>query len=131
MSDKWTPVPWRVDETKVLGAYGVWTDYATHPGHDGAGYESQICSVIMSSKFMGDVSREQRDANAKLIAAAPDLLAACRAALAYDASIAGRAARGDCELRNEGGGIATGDDLDALYMDWITKAREAIALAGG
>jgi hypothetical protein len=71
-----TPGPWTVDTTVALGAYGVWTDYVTHPGHDGAGYGSQICSVLPDSK---DISREQRDANARLIAAAPDLLAACEA----------------------------------------------------
>ncbi len=68
-----TKGPWRVDETKALGAYGVWTDYATHPGHDNAGYPSQICAMPLSDEL---IDREQRDANARLIAAAPDLLAA-------------------------------------------------------
>lgn len=79
--NKHTPGPWRVDETKALGAYGVWTEYATHPGDDGAGYPSKICSVLQG----GDrrISREQRDANAALIAAAPDLLEACRKILAW------------------------------------------------
>lgn len=75
---KHTPGPWRVDTTKALGAYGVWTAYPTHPGHDGAGYESQICSM-MPFERMGD--REKRDADAALIAAAPDLLAALKAVL--------------------------------------------------
>lgn len=66
-----TPGPWCVDETKALGAYGVWTGYATHPGHDGQGYASQICSLLPAK---GEIGREQRDANARLIAAAPDLL---------------------------------------------------------
>lgn len=60
--------------TKALGAYGVWTDYATHPGHDAAGYSSEVCSVFRGNN--SDFPREIRDANAKLIAAAPDLLAA-------------------------------------------------------
>jgi hypothetical protein len=71
-----TKGPWRVDETKALGAYGVWTDYATHPGHDGAGYPSQVCSMGPTTR--SEITREQRDANARLIAAAPDLLAALR-----------------------------------------------------
>jgi hypothetical protein len=75
---KHTPGPWIIDETKALGAYGVWTDYATHPGHDGAWYGSLVCSVYPHNR--SDVPREQRDANARLIAAAPDLLAACKAA---------------------------------------------------
>jgi hypothetical protein len=69
---KHTPGPWRVDETVAFGAYGVWTDYATHPGHDGAGYGSQICS--MKPHDDTGVVREQRDANARLIAASPELL---------------------------------------------------------
>lgn len=50
-----TPGPWVVDETKALGAYGVWTDGPTHPGHDGAGYPSQICSVITDCLKKSDV----------------------------------------------------------------------------
>jgi hypothetical protein len=67
--------------------------------------------------------------NANLIAACPDLLAACEAAIQYDEGILGRAARGEVDLRESGGGVATGEDLDALYNDWITKARAAIAKA--
>lgn len=75
---KSTPGPWTVDATVALGAMGVWTDYATHPGHDGAGYGSQICSMLPETF---DILREQRDANAKLIAAAPDMLEALNAAM--------------------------------------------------
>ena len=67
-----TPGPWHVDTTVSLGAYGVWTDYPTHPGHDGAGYGSQICSMLPVERS----DREQRDADARLIAAAPELLTA-------------------------------------------------------
>lgn len=58
--------PWYVDATKALGAYGVWTDYATHPGYDGAGYPSQICDVLPMTR-----KREQRDLDAAFIAASP------------------------------------------------------------
>lgn len=61
---KVTPAPWEVDTTKALGAYGVWTGYATHPGHDGAGYPSQICQMPV----LNSLDREQRDANAAAIA---------------------------------------------------------------
>jgi hypothetical protein len=74
-----TPGPWEVDGNKALGAYGVWTSYATHPGHNGAGYPSQVCSVYSGNK--SDFDRQTRDANARLIAAAPDLLAACQLVL--------------------------------------------------
>lgn len=50
----------------------------------------------------------------------------CEAAIRYDDSIAGKAARGEANLREAGGGVVTGDDLDALYNDWISKARKAM-----
>jgi hypothetical protein len=63
-----TPGPWIVDETVALGAYGVWKD-VRHTDEP----MQRICSVFDNNK--SDVPREQRDANARLIAAAPDLLA--------------------------------------------------------
>lgn len=72
---KYTDGPWRVDGTVGLGAYGVWTAYATHPGHDGAGYESQICSVLPAQT---DLPRSQRDANARLISLSPRMFDALR-----------------------------------------------------
>lgn len=65
-----TKGPWRVDATVALGAYGVWTDCPTSPEH-----EHKVCSVFQANQF--DLPRDQRDANARLIASAPDLLAAC------------------------------------------------------
>jgi hypothetical protein len=70
-----TPGPWRVDETRALGAYGVWTDYAhpNNPGHDGSGFPIPICFVEPAKPLP---VRSERDANARLIASAPCLLAA-------------------------------------------------------
>lgn len=51
-----------VDATKALGAYGIWTDYATHPGDDGEGYGDQICSMLPTELAQGP-----RDADSKLI----------------------------------------------------------------
>ena len=78
--------------------------------------------------------------HARLIAAAPEtaaerdrlkainaeLLAAAQAGIAYDKAIA--------ECANDPDKMATyhtaqGDDLDALYDDWITKTRAALAKA--
>lgn len=78
-----TPGPWRVDTTKALGAYGVWTDYGTHPGfptdigHESSEqYPDQICSVTTEPFSLTNSDRRaERDANAVLIAEAPDLLA--------------------------------------------------------
>lgn len=80
---KHTAGPWRVDLTVALGAYGVWTEYGVNPGDvSGQLYPVQICNVYPCNE--SDVPREQRDANARLIAAAPDLLReleSCRALL--------------------------------------------------
>lgn len=50
----------------------------------------------------------------------------CEAAVRYDESILGRAARGEVDLLKCGSGVADGEDLDALYLDWISKARAAL-----
>jgi hypothetical protein len=64
----------------------------------------RICSVFHQNT--SDLPREERDANAALIAAAPDLLAACEAALA--------------DLRSTGADDGeVGEQLKAA----ITKAR--------
>ncbi len=80
----------------------------------------------------GPVVRGTQLANARLIAAAPELLAAALAARAYDRAIAARGFAGDVK-KVEGlpGAIAEGDDLDELYLDWQTKADAAIAKAEG
>jgi hypothetical protein len=49
-------------------------------------------------------------------------LEACRAALLYDAAIQRHAAKDKSWVG--------ADDLDALYSDWIDKARSAIEKAG-
>lgn len=69
---KHTPGPWRVDETKALGAYGVWTDYACPHNPHGDDNPCLIASVFPSNQ--SDLPREERDANARLIAAGPELL---------------------------------------------------------
>jgi len=76
---RFTPGPWEVDATVALGAYGVWTGYATHPGHDGAGYPSEVCSVFRGNE--SDFDQETRNANAALISAAPELLAQLKIAV--------------------------------------------------
>ena len=48
----------------------------------------------------------------------------CRAVIAYDDSILGRAASGEYDLSKEGFGIARGEDLDRLYHDMVNIARE-------
>jgi hypothetical protein len=50
------------------------------------------------------------------------------AAIRYDDSIAGKAARGQVSLLAEGGGVISGDDLDKLYFDWQAKSRKALKM---
>lgn len=91
-----TPGPWRVDANKTLGAYGVWTNYGDHKGFDGSLYPSQICSVLDGGIARCD-DKDKRDANARLIAAAPDLLEACEAALMNLDEIHGRERQWACD----------------------------------
>jgi hypothetical protein len=58
-----------------------------------------------------------------------ELLAACEAAGRYDDAITHRATDGTYTL-DAGAAIAEGHDLDALYADWMTKVRAALAKAG-
>lgn len=51
---------------------------------------------------------------------------ACEAAVKYDDAIRGKAGEGNYDLLDAGGAIARGEDLDSLYMDWMTKARQAL-----
>lgn len=54
------------------------------------------------------------------------LLGAVRAAIAYDNAIRKRVVDGAVKIIDTGGGVAMGDDLDSLYLDWINKARDAL-----
>lgn len=55
-------------------------------------------------------------------------LAAARAAVAYDDSLYGCAARGEHYTNELGVEASTSDELDELYDDWQKKARVAIEL---
>lgn len=66
--------------------------------------------------------------DARLIAAAPELYAACEAAIAYDDAIA---ACGNDPRQMSSFCTAQGDTLDSLYEDWIRKSTAALARARG
>jgi hypothetical protein len=117
---KFTPGPWHV------GTQGYWH---SHTGRAGVHYWIESlpgCPIPMDS-----AASAEAEPNARLIAASPDLLAACRAVLRYDGSILGRAARGEVDLLEKGGAVASGDDLDELYNAMVDAARAAIAKAEG
>lgn len=67
-------------------------------------------------------------AEGHLIAAAPDLLEACRAAITYNQAIR---ECGNSPQTMASFCTATGDTLDDLYDKWITSVRAAIAKAEG
>ena len=106
---------------------GTWT--AVKCEHSPSWYVCNDTEVLAHVGTGLGMTRAMIAANAHLIAAAPELLEACEAAMRYDASICGCAARGEYSLIEGGGGVAEGEDLDELYADWIDKAREAIAKA--
>jgi hypothetical protein len=104
-----TPGPWKVYPKGVL-----------NPGF-------QVCDRIVAEKYNGGDSKSPSDANAKLIAAAPDFLEAAKAAVAYDAAI--QSAANDPEKMSSLC-TAEGEDLDLLYARWISLSRAALAKAG-
>lgn len=76
----------------------------------------------------GGKRQAQVDADIRLMAAAKDLFQAAQAAIAYDAAIE--------QSANDPAAMSSfctvqGDNLDALYDDWVSKARAAISKARG
>src|SRR5688572_8816424 len=96
---------------KARHTLGPWR--VLHRVRIGCGSHSQVTFV---QQFSGVTTTDELEANARLIAAAPELLDAARAALAYDAAIHRRGFMGDVSNTDgEREHYATGDDLDALY----------------
>jgi hypothetical protein len=74
-------------------------------------------------EYIGTLERRLSAAEAD----ARRLREACEAAIAYDAAIHRKGFMGDVEnYAGEREHYATGDDLDALYEDWVGKARAAL-----
>lgn len=117
MSDsKHTAGPWRVEQDTTL----IWGDCNPDDATSyGMGYPIAECRVTPSGSWAkGPKGHSEADANARLIAAAPDLLEALKAAMAFidshvaDADITDKMARNHCRLRE-------------------TKPHDAIARAEG
>lgn len=82
---KFTPGPWRIDsELKVVNELGALARDIYSSSPDVAEGDTGICLVAIGS---GDWADERREANARLIAAAPELLAACQCALRHAQNI--------------------------------------------
>jgi hypothetical protein len=101
MADKHTPGPWMVLPSVQTGQFAILTQHG--PRKD----------IACTYGFPHD----PREANARLIAAAPELLAACTAMAEWDAREEDHAVDFDTRM--------------GLYRDAISKARTAIAKATG
>lgn len=77
--DKHTPGPWNVNTTKVDGAIVRW-----HIASDKHGSVYPVCEHVIECEPSG----AEQLANASLIAAAPELLAACKRAAYLMAELA-------------------------------------------
>lgn len=110
-----TPGPWQWENGSLRPAPGASANLAAIIDDDG-------CLVYRDADSAA--WQAECEANRRLMAAAPDLLAAAHAAIAYDAAIA---ACGDDPDKMASHCTAEGQDLDALYLAWISAARAAIA----
>lgn len=116
-----TPGPW--EEIPQHGAGPMIAHkYATGKQMNPIGLRL-VCHILMRGNSM-----DEDQANARLIAAAPELYAACEAAIAYDDAIA---ACGNDPRQMSSFCTAQGDTLDSLYEDWIRKSTAALARARG
>lgn len=75
---KHTSGPWFVDKTKALGPMGVYSETAPQEV-SGVCWFDHARDAVRGRRM----SREEIEANAQLIAASPDLLAACDDGLAF------------------------------------------------
>jgi len=110
-----TPGPWVRDDSYTTGAINT-SDYGVERG---VGHHVALASVF-------GVPSGEWDANADLIAAAPELLAACeRTALVFEAALwADSSDRGDSR-------IPMSDSRRELYQEICEQLQAAIAKARG
>lgn len=113
-----TPGPWVVSFESVDPEWAVVTGKGGHIVANVNSESGPDVPPLVSVKM-------PRDANARLIAASPDLLAACLAGAAYSDALA----------RYQGSGKAgmtvQGDNLDALFEKWHDLTHAALAKIGG
>lgn len=100
-------------------------------GHESCGCPPVVV-VANSAARIAEVScgwpKEESESIARLIAAAPALLKALKAGIEYDELVHQRAAENGVECDPDGAAYVTGDDLNRASENWISKARDAIAL---
>lgn len=102
---KHTPGPWRY---KIVDSRTCWAEVETEPNASGV---HELVAVVVTLSSGDDLTAELH--NARLIAAAPNLLAACEALLRFAESV------------RPGGGVLAGE------REMFEASRAAIAKAGG
>lgn len=88
------------------------------------GQDGPVYGVV---SFHIGTSTEQYFEYARIMAASREMLAACQAAERYFQSVCGRAASGEVSLLENGGGVVKGEELNALFDDWVRKTKLALA----
>lgn len=108
-----TPTPWSLSERfpEILGAPETGVIVARMPVWD--------FSAVRPSEGVANAAHIVRCVNAH-----DQLVAAARAAMAYDEAI-----KRHCESVESGKNFVEDDELDRLYSDWMTKSRDALAAA--
>ncbi len=113
-----TPGPWSFE-------HNSWAESSIYAG----GRQIAVfCIDDEADEETQDKHEAEKDANIVIAAAAPELYAACEAAIAYDDAIA---ACGNDPRQMSSFCTAQGDTLDSLYEDWIRKSTAALARARG
>lgn len=132
-----TPGPWLAhgfdDDGCEPPTRHVWVSSAAA---DGTG--RNVCQVVDHAVDgpadvinTSPISVRQLEADARLIAAAPDLFAACELGATYVRALHEALLAGNGRLRPEGGGVATGRALDDAQDAWFFASEAAIAKARG
>ena len=123
-----TPGPWAIS-----GDYGLFQSEIVAPN----AYRHAVASVWTKRSIeKGTILVwPEGEANARLIAAAPELYDACVAGRAYFEMLIGawRRSPDGCTLLPSGGGVVEdiGDDLDTTFDTWVELTTAALAAAKG
>lgn len=115
MGAQFTPGPWRVEDGTTL----VW-GACNSADHYGMGYP-----VTSAMKYGSEFREDEAEANARLIAAAPELYEAAQLAVDYDKLL--REYEGPLVV------LTAGDDakIDAAYDAWRDATMLALAKVAG
>lgn len=105
MTDRFTPGPWRVDITRREYSTAVLFDTRV----TGGVRIRCVAEVIHPAAPRNTLGAQEREANAQLIAAAPDLLEACRRLLGWAFWDQGGSAGRDAEFARAVIAKATGE----------------------